>query len=540
MLEQLRTAWYGLQPRQRIAVGTVAAVTLVGLAAVGLWSSRPTYSTLYGGLSPEEASAVVEELRASRVPYRLGPNASSILVPASRLYETRIALAGKGMPPRGAAGFELFDKSSLPGTDFSNNINLQRALQGELSRTISSIREVKSARVHLALPKESLYADKAPPTASVLLDLGTDGALRQDQVRGIAYLVASAVDGLSPRNVSIVDTLGNVLYGGGGTGTDLTDSTLASARAYSEALTARLQSMLDVMFGAHMTIVRAQAELDMDNEESTEERLEPVASKQTASIAREHTAEETYRGIGATTGGMAGVPSNLAGAGMVAAGERGGEYRSTEQTREYDFTRRKVTRKRLPGRITRLSVAAAVDESLAGQGADRVREVLQAAAGLDPARGDSIVVHTVKLKSAEIAAAEAKSAQQAQIAQQRQRTLDILLQRGLPLVVALVLLAVFARTVSEFRRAVVTPVPTELLAETPHEAEQPTVSTDEAEVMPAELMEQLCAETVAPRPDRRDAEEERELLEELRRIAREQPDLLADELRNLVSGQEEA
>ncbi len=523
MLEQARAAWQNLPPRQRAILGLAAIIGLAGLAAVGYWSAQPTYSVLYGGLAPEDAAAVVQELRTQKTPYRIGAAGNTIEVPQGALYETRLSLAGKGMPTRNGMGFELFDRSVIPGTDFSNTVNLQRALQGELARTICSLSQVKSARVHLALPHESLFSDPSPPTASVLLDLGGAGSLAPSQVRGISYLVASAVSKLTPQNVTIVDTQGNVLKGVGSAGGDLDDTALATAKQYSEALSARLQTMLDAVFGAHRTIVKAQAELDLDSEETNEETLQPAAPAGQKAVAHEHTTQETYTGVGGAAGAL---PGGLLGGARAVAPEGGGNYKNTEETREYEFSK-KTTRKQVrPGRVRRLAVAAVVDPEVAAAGVDRVQQVLAAAAGIDLQRGDTIVVQPMKLKAAELADTEAKELAVSQVAERRQRLVEVLVQKGLPFVVALVLLAALVRTAGEFRRAASFVRPAGSAAE-------PGVSP----ASPAPGSGLAAAVREVPRiPPTAEQQEEEALVEELRRLAREQPDALAEELRMLVSG----
>ncbi len=530
MPEQLRTAWDNLDARQRLTLAIAAAVTLAGLILVAVWSARPEYRVLYSGLSSEDAGAVVEELRSEKVPYRLARGGTSVEVPEGTLYETRLSMAGKGLPSgAGGGGFELFDKNSLPGTDFDNWVLWQRALQGELARTISALDEVGSARVHLNLPRESLYDDPVPPSASVLLDLRPTGGLGDRQVRGIAYMVSSAVEKLKPENVTICDTFGNVLYGSGG-GADGPDTAFATAKAYSEALTRRLQSMLDAMFGTHYTIVRAQVDVNMDAEETNEEQVEPVGEGPNSLISREHTSEEIYNSNGAGEGGTTGVPSNVMGAERAAGQDGNGAYQAKEETREYEVSKRVVRRTNKPGKIMRISVAAVVDESLAAQGIDRVRDVLQAAAGVDLSRGDSIVVRPLKLRSAELAAEEEKDAKLAQVAQQRQDTVNNLLRKGVPIVVIVILLAVLLRTAGAMRRT-----------QPASEQEQQVWAEGDMDMGEMEMGGEATEEYgedydggpfMVP-PDER---EEEILVEELRRIAREQPEVLAEELRNLVNG----
>lgn len=531
MLETLRAAWQRLSMRQRIALSAISGLCVLALGAVGMWSSRPAYSVLYSGLSAEDASAVVEELRAQKTPYRLGAGGGRIEVPTTALYETRLTLASKGLPSRNNLGFELFDRSSLPGTDFSNAVNLQRALQGELARTICSLSQVRSARVHLSMPRETLYEAPTPPSASVMLDLGTAGSLKPEQVRGIVYLVASAVQNLRPADVTVVDSAGNILSGAG-SGLDLSDTVFSTSKAYSEALTSRLQTMLDAMFGAHRTIVRAQAELNLDAEESSEERMEPAGTNQTPAVSKEHSTQETYNGGAASVGGASGVPARILGGGTT-TGESNGAYQSREETREYEFSKKTTTRRGRPGRVTRLTVAAVVDESLAGVGVDKVREVLQAAAGIDPARGDSIVVRPMKLKAAEEADQEEKQLAVAQVSQERRALLESMMRWGLPLTIVLILAAVLVRTAGELRRAMM-----------PSESEHgPQLSDEEPALAETQTHEEMAAHLAAAAevPETEEyaiGEQARKALEELQRIAREQPDLLAEELRSLVSGPE--
>jgi flagellar M-ring protein FliF len=530
MLEQLRAAWDNLEPRQRTALAIALASTVIGLGVVGIWSSRPDYATLYSGLAQEDAADVVEELRGEKVPYRLSAGGSSILVPTTALHETRLKMAGKGMPRSSNVGFEVFDRSGLPGTDFSNNVNLQRALQGELERTIASLEQIDSARVHLSMPRETLYGEQARPTASVLLELKTNADIERSQVRGIAYLVSSAVDDLDLNNVTVVDTSGRVLHGGNDEGLALSETTLDTAKAHSDALTRRLQTMLDGMFGPRMTIVRAQADLDLDSEETSEEKVEPLGDTRDQAIVREHSSQERYTGGDAVVGGAGGIPSALAGSAAGGANEGAGNYLSSEETREYQFSKTTRHRKRSPGRITRLNVAAVVDESLPVTAIERARDVLTAAAGIDIERGDTIVVQRLKLKSAELAAQDAKEMAGEQTARKRQETLALLMRHGLPALMALVLVAVAIRSTGELRRSM-SSTDSEMESEgyAAQDSMQPIVFRAAAEG-PSDREQPEQSPAVVP------LREDQRLAEEIQRMARERPDALADELRRMVAG----
>lgn len=530
MLEQLRAAWDNLEPRQRVGLGIALVCTLLGLAVVGFWSSRPGYSALYTGLAQEDAADVVEELRGEKVPFRLSARGDAILVPTTALHETRLKMAGKGMPRGNSVGFEVFDRSGLPGTDFSNNVNLQRALQGELERTISSLEQIASARVHLSMPRETLYGEQARPGASVLLSLGPSGDLERSQVRGIAYLVASAVDDLDINNVTVVDTSGRVLHGGTDDGLALSETTLDTAKAHSDALTRRLQTMLDGMFGPRMTIVRAQADLDLDTEETSEEKVEPLGSTPQQAIVREHTAQEQYSGGDVSGGGAGGIPSALTGSTGGGTAEGNGNYTSSEETREYEFSKTTRHRKRSPGRITRLSVAAVVDDSLPVTAVERARDVLSAAAGVDVERGDSIVVQRLKLKSAELAEKDLKDMAGEQTARKQQETLSLLMRHGLPAVLALILVAVAIRATGELRRSGAQ-APSEDEAgmyEAPYAVREPMFQA--AGPSPSDQIVAESPPLVIP------LREDQRLAEEIQRMARERPDALAEELRRMVAG----
>src|SRR5215468_3556450 len=205
--------FFGAQPPARrvallaTAVGSVALV--LGLA---WWVQQPIYRPLFTNLSPEDAASIVEALKAQKVSYQIEDGGRAVLVPAERLYELRLTLASKGLPEGGGVGFELFDRQTLGQTDFLQRLNYQRALQGELARTIGQLGGVESARVHLALPERSLFvAENRRPSASVVVKLRPGHVLADDQIAGVVHLVAASVEGLKPADVTVVDINGQVL-----------------------------------------------------------------------------------------------------------------------------------------------------------------------------------------------------------------------------------------------------------------------------------------------------------------------------------------
>lgn len=419
MLEQLKRSWDALDRSRQAMLAALALVMVGGLVAVGTWATRPSWAVLYSDLSPADAQAVVEQLQEQAVPYRLASGGTTVQVPRERLYELRIALAGEGLPASSPVGFELFDRTGLSTSDLQNNVNLQRALQGELERSITTLEEITSARVHLALPPERLFSEETePPSASVVVGLGS-ARLRPAQVGAITQLVASAVPGLEPRAVTVVDTAGRVLSGGwDDSGGLLTMAQIEATRACEESLRAHLQSMLDSVLGAHKSVVRVQAALDFQSQETTRETLDPPDGQ--GALRREEITEEQYSG--AAGAGEVGGPAGLTGAvGLAPGGERG-SYEHRQQTREYEHARTQEHTTSPPGRLQRLTVAVVIDESLGSPVAGQVRQLITAAAGIDPERGDVVTVEAMQIDAIRVAEEEAKLAEADQARRDREQS----------------------------------------------------------------------------------------------------------------------
>src|SRR6185295_1164801 len=209
---QLAAFFLSLPPARRAAIGTVGVVSLAGVLGLAWWVQRPLMRPLFTNLSQEDAGAIVTSLRAEKVPFELDDGGRAVLVPAERLYELRLSLAGRGLPAGGGVGFEIFDKQTLGQTDFLQRLNYQRALQGELGRTIGQLGGVESARVHLALPERSLFvAQDRRPSASVVVKLAQGRSLSRAQIDGIVHLVAASVEGMAAESVTVVDEGGRIL-----------------------------------------------------------------------------------------------------------------------------------------------------------------------------------------------------------------------------------------------------------------------------------------------------------------------------------------
>ncbi|MEA3546733.1 MAG: flagellar basal-body MS-ring/collar protein FliF [Thermodesulfobacteriota bacterium] len=359
IFEQARDILKQLTLIQKIVAGVIVAVVLGVLLSLSFVGTETNFKVLYSGLTPEDAASVVARLKESRVPYELAENGSAVLVPAGQVYETRLTMAGEGLPRGGGVGFEIFDQTSLGTTDFVQRLNYQRALQGELARTISGFSQVKSARVHIATPKESVFIeDTKPPSASVSVALAGREKLSKSEIQSIVNLVSSAVPNLSAKNVTVVDTLGRLLYRQAEDDQALLSASQLEYQVKVEHnLQNKVESMLEQVVGVNKVQARVTAEIDFSEVDMTEENFDPegqvIRSEQ---LMREKDGSEDL------AAGIPGVKGQLAT--YSEAGEDGEAlYNSRREniTRNFEISKKIRKTKETPGAITRLSVAVMVD-----------------------------------------------------------------------------------------------------------------------------------------------------------------------------------
>ena len=407
-LAQLKKLYTDLSLRQKVIAGIAAAVVLLGFGAMFFFINAPTYKTLYSDLDQKDAAEVVQWLKKEGVPYKISQGGSTVKVPKDRIYELRLALAGAGLPRSSGVGFELFDKTNLGTTDFVQKVNYQRALQGELEKTIARFPEVKSVRVHIAIPKDSLFvSQKQEPTASVVLELKRGRELSRVQIKAIVHLVACAVPRLHKEDISVVDTTGNVLYEyKSDTGDPLkaqADLRLSYQRRLEEYFKHKIQTMLDDALGAQKAVVRVSALVDFDQVKTSEDKFDP----DTAAIRSEQKSEETLKEE--SLGGVPGVKGALADKlqGNVGEAKSAPVVLKKKETTNYEISR--VQRQILGsiGSLKRLSVAVMVDgkyvkekdktvykprtpEEIAG-----LEQIVKAAMGFSDERGDEVSVVNV-------------------------------------------------------------------------------------------------------------------------------------------------
>lgn len=395
-----------------------ARLVVLGLAAAGLIGfftyllarvAEPSYALLYSGVDLRDSSEIVARLEGLSVPFRLQADGGTILVPADRALRLRMALAEEGLPRGGSVGYEIFDQTSAFGTtSLLADINLRRALEGELARTIAALADVRAARVHLVLPKRELFRrERIEPSASVTLQVAGGREITRRQVAAIRHLTASAVPGLAPEAVTLVDGQGTLLARGG----EDPDAILpAHAEEHRAAYEARLQrtieQLLERSLGPGRVRAEVSADIDFDRVTTTQETFDPegqvVRSTQSVEEESQHAERDQDDGVS--------VANNLpnVGADGATAGRTANETRArAEETVNYEISRTVRNHTQIGGRVRRLSVAVLVDGRIArdaaGERVDsrleagelaQIEALVRSAVGFDAARGDVIeVIH---------------------------------------------------------------------------------------------------------------------------------------------------
>ncbi|KQN75125.1 flagellar basal-body MS-ring/collar protein FliF [Devosia sp. BK] len=392
----------------RIGIARLAAMATVAVLILGFFvflmmrSQTPNLAPLYSGLSLEDSSAIITQLEASSVPYELRGDGDTILVPRDQITTVRMNLAGEGLPSKGQVGYEIFDQqSTLGATSFVQNINNVRALEGELARTISSLTRIKGARVHLVLPERELFRrERKDPSASIVLSVR--GALSNGEIQAIQHLVASAIEGLTPQRVSIVDDAGNLLASG--TEDDGLGAMAGQAEervlGFENRMRTRIEDMLANVVGPGRARVEVSAELDFNRSTTTEETFNPDGQ-----VVRSTQTREAQNQSGAAAG-QATVANELPGASANNGGDGSTEQgNSTEEVVNYEISKKTATAVTEAGALKRLSVAVVVDGTYTddGQGnmtyaprsADEITQIqtlVRSAVGYSIDRGDTVDV----------------------------------------------------------------------------------------------------------------------------------------------------
>ncbi len=391
----------------RIAAMVVVAIMLLGFFAFIMFRfSSPQMAPLYSDLNFDDSAAIVAELQTLNIDFELRGEGSSILVARDQITQTRMKLAGSGLPSRGQVGYEIFDQqSTLGATSFVQNINQVRALEGELARTISSLARIKTARVHLVLPERELFRrERKDPTASIVLNVR--GELSASEIRAVQHLVSSAIEGLTPSRVSIVDDTGRLLASGAGENDEASAITgIMQERTVSieNRMRTRIEKMLSDVLGAGRVRVQVSAEVDLNRSTKTSETFDPESQVVRSSQIRELANEAKGPGMqGAVT-----VANELPG------GEGAGEANSgtsensktTEEVTNFEISKVTETEIKEAGSLKRLSVAVVVDgryitdangaatyEPRTQQEIEQIIALIKSSIGFDADRGDQVEV----------------------------------------------------------------------------------------------------------------------------------------------------
>ncbi len=359
MGSQVSSAVGGLNMVSKILLIAGVLAVMVGLVSFTS-SSKLEYKVLYANLNEQDAAEIVSALEEGRMQYKLSDGGRAILVPGEKVYDYRLKMAGQGLPRGGGVGFEIFDKTSLGTTDYVQRLNYQRALQGELARTIRSFNQVQEARVHIATPKQSVFIeDERPPSASVSVKLRGRQKLAQHEIQAVVNLVAGAVAGLTPENITMVDTSGRLLYRKTGDDESMLSATQLEYQLKTEnKMQRKIESMLEEVVGVGRVMAKVSTEIDFTRIQYTEENFDPegqVVRSEQQSVEQEPRAGEQPTGIPGVKGSLA-TFAETGGSATTSS-----TFRRDNLTRNYEIS--KVTRQvQAPtGTIKRLSVAVMVD-----------------------------------------------------------------------------------------------------------------------------------------------------------------------------------
>ena len=359
VINQVKTIFTSLSLVQKIIAGAVVVIVFGGMLSLTLMSSKPEMKVLYANLASDDASQIVAKLKEQRIPYELAANGTAIMVDGADVHETRLSLAGDGLPRGGGVGFEIFDKTNLGTTDFVQRLNYTRALQGELARTISSFEKIRAARVHVAQPKESVFVEEAkPPTASISITLNGRGTLSKNEVKAIINLVGSAVTGLTEENITLVDTAGHLLFRKEGDSDSMMSATqLDYQRKIETTMRRKIESMFEEVVGVHKVIARVSADVDFNHVDIAEEAYDPEVQ-----IVRSEQILAENDGAGVDQQGIPGVKGQLATFTQAGGdGTGGGGFNRRNITKNYEISRTTTRTQKAVGSIRKLSVAIMVD-----------------------------------------------------------------------------------------------------------------------------------------------------------------------------------
>lgn len=402
-----------LQANPRLPLMLGASALVAATAAALLWTRAPDYGVLYSNLSDRDGGAIITSLQQMNIPYKFTDGGGALMVAADKVPEARLRLAAQGLPKGGNVGFELLDNQKFGTSQFAEQINYQRALEGELARSINSISAVSAARVHLALPKPSLFVrDQKKPSASVVLTLHPGRAIDEGQISAVVHLVSSSVPELSAKSVTVVDQQGNLLSSANAGTRGLDTSQLKYSQEIEQGYVRRIEAILQPFVGAGNVHVQVAADIDFSIIESTDEKYYPNNDPARAAIRSQQLSESGQQGAGASAGGVPGALSNqppaaprtdVGGASALAGANLGNKRKDGTTNYELDHSIRHV--QHAAGVVKRLSVAVLVNhrdkpgaqgksetQALSAADLEKITNLVKETMGFSSERGDSVNV----------------------------------------------------------------------------------------------------------------------------------------------------
>jgi flagellar M-ring protein FliF len=413
-LTEIKERFDNLNQKQKIAFGSLLAFSLAVIIFSIFLMQKVDYQVLYSHIGEEELGTVMQRLKDLKVPYKV--DKGSILVPSDKVYELRLQLASEGIPQTGGVGFELFDKTNFAMTDFVQKLNYKRALQGELARSIKTLPEVEQVRVHLTIPEKTLFAtpEEQTPKASVMLKLKQGKKLTDNQILGIINLVASSVEGLEPKNVTVVNQFGQLLTKKTEEGLSLTNAQLEIQKTIEKELENKVVNLIEPVVGKNKVRAKVSVELDFSKVEKTEEVFNPE-SKVVRSEQR-----NIDKSVGAMSAGVPGVASNLPTKTINTQASTATQGEKSNEIVNYEISKYVSKIVNSPGTVKRLTVVALVDGNY--QGSDKNKkyiprtdeeikkfeDLVKNAVGFNEERGDDVRVVNMPFSAQEEDVVESK------------------------------------------------------------------------------------------------------------------------------------
>lgn len=462
-----------LSPLQKIALGAAVMTVVGGTMMLTNASDNTAMAAVYTDLEARDAASVTDELISRNVDYELADGGRTVLVPRDDVYDLRIALSGEGLPTSNE-GYALLDRQGITTSEFRQRIDFQRALEGELSRTLRSIDGIDTATVHLALPEDSVFVDEpTKATASVLVRSSNPASVGSDQVAAMVHLVAASVKGMSPSDVTIADATGVVLTDSeaGGVGGAGGDARSQATAAFEQDIASSVRSMVGRVTGFDHVAVTVQADLELTQRQETSERFDTTDEAGAGVVIAERTANESYTGtdVAGDTGILGPDGATLADE-IVPGGDK--TYQKDDAERTFAINRTVEQTTFTPGAVERIHVAVLVDEaSVTEEEVTAITEMVSTAAGIDVARGDQVVVTRLTFDTAaneaSVLAAEGDAAAEAAAAQ------SSLIRTGIIAFITLIALLLAYRSARRARREVSTPIDIGAIRSAPIDGDAP-------------------------------------------------------------------